>query len=516
MINGLQMKILLVNPPITRHESDPLAGEAGNLPLGLCYIAAYLKRHNYEVKVLDAMAEGAGNIEKRGHFVRTGMGESGIKEGIRKFGPDIVGITTMFTSYAQDAHDVARLAKEVNKNILVIFGGIHATACPEMVVSDNNVDMIVKGEGEDTIVEIAEALANKKPINNIKGTMINSGGQIINNDDRPFIKNLDTLPFPARELFPIDVYLKGARLSYCMRQPVMGMVTSRGCPCRCAYCGIHTIWKNTWRGRSAVNVVDEIEYLMQQYGVREFSFLDDSISTNKERMHQICDEIIKRKLDIRWTTPNGIAIWTLDEPLLRKMRKSGCYRLTFGIESGNEPTQKFIGKIITFNQANKIIKTANRLGMWTLATFIIGFPYETKEQIMETIEFSKRLDLDIAFYNVLMPFPATKVYEVFLREGLLPGNRSLEFFNVFTGKGGGCDTKTLKKEEVMELYDLAHHKFFRSRLIKFINPLRLMGKIRNLESAKYVCTLLKGVTSYSRGDFETKSNPVAQYKKNGC
>ncbi|MFH1888561.1 MAG: radical SAM protein [Candidatus Omnitrophota bacterium] len=501
------MKILLINPPITRHESDPLAGEAGNLPLGLCYIAAYLKKNNYEVRVLDAMAEGVGNIEKRGQFVRTGLSEEKIEEAIREFNPQVVGITTMFTSYAQDSHDIAKLVKRIDNNILVVLGGVHATACYDMVFSDKNVDIVVKGEGEITIVELMRALEKKEAITGIPGTIVRSGGELLNNADRPFIEDLDRLPFPQREFLPVDVYLRGARLSYCMRQPVMGMVTSRGCPCRCSYCGIHAVWKHTWRARSAANVADEIEYLIRLYGAKEFHFLDDSISADKQRMHEICDEIIKRKLDIRWTTPNGIAIWTLDELLLKKMRKSGCYRLTFGIESGNEPTQRFIGKIIKFEHANRIIKAANSLGMWTLATFIIGFPYETREEIFETIEFSKKLDIDIAFYNVLMPFPTTRVYEIFHKEGLLPVNRSLEFFNAFTGKGGGCDTKLFKKEELAEFSDIAHREFYRSRIKKFMNPFRIMNKIRSWESAGYVFTLLKGVISYSTGEFETKSNP---------
>jgi len=481
--------------------------------LGLGYIAAYLKEHNHDVKILDVVAEGAGNIEKRGNFVRTGLKEGQIKKHIQGFKPDLVGITTMFTSYAQDSHDVARLVKEVDKNILVVFGGVHATACPEMVMSDKNVDVIVKGEGERTIVELVESLTNKLPLQQIAGTVVRVDEKLVNNEDRPFIEDLDTLPLPAREIFPMDVYLRGAKLVYSMRQPVMDMITSRGCPCNCSYCGIHAVWKHSWRGRSATNVVDEIEYLMQQYGAREFRFIDDSVSADRARMHEICDEIMRRKLDIRWTTPNGIAIWTLDEPLLKEMYRSGCYRLTFGIESGNEPTQRFIGKIMKFDQTNRIIRAANRLGMWTLATFIIGFPYETKDQIMETIEFSKKLDIDIAFYNVLMPFPATRVYEVFLKEGLLPSNQSLDFFNAFTGKGGGCDTTLLKKQELAELSDIAHHEFFRSRLIKFMNPSRIISKVRNFESAGYIFKLLRGVMSYSTGEFETKSNPEKRFLK---
>jgi len=139
-----------------------------------------------------------------------------------------------------------------------------------------------------------------------------------NNPDRPFIADLDSLPFPARELLPVEVYLEAARLVYATRHPVMDIITSRGCPQRCVYCGIHAIWKNTWRSRTAKNIVDEIEYLMSCYAAREFRFLDDSISVDKKKMHDICDEIIARKLDIKWTTPNGIALWTLDKELLKK------------------------------------------------------------------------------------------------------------------------------------------------------------------------------------------------------
>ena len=194
--------------------------------------------------------------------------------------------------------------------------------------------------------------------------------------------SVNDLPFPARDLLNMQNYLEHPLNAIgTMRSPATDIITSRGCPFNCVFCSVHTIWGKTWRGRSAKNVVDEIEQLIKDYGIKQIRFQDDNISLDKKRMHEICDEIINRKLNIKWDTPNGIAIWTLDEELLRKMKKSGYYRLAPSIESGSCETIKFINKPIDYEHVNKILKLADKIGLWTVSPFIIGFPYETMEDI---------------------------------------------------------------------------------------------------------------------------------------
>ena len=242
-----------------------------------------------------------------------------------------------------------------------------------------------------------------------------------------------------------------------MRRNAIGIITSRGCPNDCIYCTVKGVWGRTWRGKSAKRTVDEIEQL-NKMGYDEFSFLDDSVSTDRKRWEDICDEIIKRKLNIRWSTPNGIAHWTLDRNILRKMKRAGCYRITLGIESGCQRVREFIGKSYPLSQAKEVIRYANRLGIWTIATTIIGFPGETRKQMLDTLKFVKSSGVDFATFYLLDVYPTADIsrYKVDL---------------------------TLAKE--------MQFKFYRSFIIhRALRAWNIVFKIRSLEDLRYTLKLL--------------------------
>lgn len=496
------MKILLIKPSCTIYKSDPTL-PAATFPFGIAYLASYLLSKNQEVKVIDALSEGINNIEKDETKTKVGLTDIEIDKIIRNFQPDIVGITSMFTAFARDAHNLASLVKKIDSKIKVIFGGGHASAFPELSMKDNNIDIVVKGEGEVTFWETIRALEGKSDYFTIPGTVTRKGGNIINNPPRDYIKDLDSLPFPAYGLLPMEIYFKTAQDSpYLMYSRMSGIISSRGCPGDCCYCSIHSVWGHTWRGRSPGNIIDEIEFLIKNYEVREFSFLDDSVACSKERMEKICDEIIKKDLKISWSTPNGISHWTLDEPLLDKMKASGCYRVTFGIESGNSKTREFIGwkKNFSLGQAKRITKYANKIGLWTIATFILGFPYEDEKSINDTIAFAIESDIDFAAFFLLMPFPGTRVYEIFKREGLLnfddlldPSVESQE--SQFAKLGAalaqeGCQTKCFTQEELQNFLSKAYTKFWKARLKSFLNPLRILRKISSFIGLMYALRIV--------------------------
>jgi radical SAM superfamily enzyme YgiQ (UPF0313 family) len=236
-------------------------------------------------------------------------------------------------------------------------------------------------------------------------------------------------------------------------------------------------------------VVDEIEEVKRKYGVGEIHFVDDNISTKIDRLIAICDELIKRKVNIKWTTPNGVAIWTLTKEALDKMKKSGCYRLTFGIETACEETREYIRKQHSdLKKMKEIIEYANRLGIWTVSTFILGFPYENREQIEETVQFTLKSDLDFAFFFLPMPFPNTELTEDYKNLGLLPELKSDEWGKFLSGTHGVA-TKNFSVEELRGIQKQAYFKFIRSRFLKFLNPLRIIGKIKSTEDFKYCCKL---------------------------
>lgn len=496
------MKTLLIKPSSTVYKPDPTLPSA-TLPFGIAYLAAYLLSKGEEVEVIDALSEGINNIKKGKNKTKVGLSDREIEKRIRHFQPDVVGITSMFTAFAHDAHNLAALVKRINPKIKVILGGAHACISPELSIKDKNIDIVVKGEGEVTLWEIIRALKEKKDYHYLKGTVTKRGKSIIVNDPREYIKDLDILPFPAYHLLPLERYFEAAKDSpYLMYSQMSGIISSRGCPGDCSYCSIHSVWGHSWRGRSPKNVVDEMEFLIKTYGVKEFSFLDDSVACSKPRMEKICDEMIERRLGIKWSTPNGISHWTLDELLLDKMKASGCYRITFGIESGNLKTREFIGwkKNFSLEQAKKITKYANRIGLWTISTFIIGFPYEDEKSINDTVNFAIESDIDFAVFFLLMPFPGTKAYQVFKKEDLLnfddlldPSLKARE--SRFAELGAalaqkGCRTKYFTQKELQNFLNQAYMRFWKARFLSFLNPLRILRKIRSFQDLRYALKVI--------------------------
>ncbi|HDZ00221.1 MAG TPA: radical SAM protein [Nitrospirae bacterium] len=496
------MRILLIKPSCTVYTGDPTQPSA-TLPFGIAYLASYLLSKGEDVMVIDALSEGIKNIEQYENRIRVGLPDKEIERRIRDFKPDIVAITSMFTAFYLDTHNLAEIVKKINPEIKVILGGAHVSISPELSLKDPNIDIVVKGEGEITLWEIVKALKDGRDYSNIPGSAARIDSRIKNNPARPSIKDLDILPFPAYHLLPMEKYFETAKGSpYLMDFRMCGIISSRGCPGDCSYCSIHAVWGNRWNRRTAENVVDEMEFLMKTYNIKEFSFLDDSVACSKERMGKICDEIIRRDLKIHWSTPNGVSHWTLDEALLDRMKASGCYRLTFGIESGNLKTREFIGwkKNFKLEQGKRIIDYANKIGLWTISTFIIGFPYEDEKSINDTIDFAVNSNTDFAAFFLLMPFPGTKAYSTFKKEGLLDFDDlldpSVEARESQYEKLGatlaqkGCQTKHFTPEELQNFLSKAYAIFLSARFKRFLNPLHILRKINSLKGLKYVLRLV--------------------------
>lgn len=503
--------VLLIKPPITTRLTDDYP--RAELPLGLAYLAAVLEENGYKPKILDALALGIENSVPVGRgFVRVGLSHKAIRSFLKDNPADVIGIACVATINERDSFDMARIAKEMCPRSYVIFGGAHASACGRSILERcREVDMVVKGEGEMTFLEVVERIKAGQNLTNVKGTIIRVKDKVVDNPPRAYIQDLDSIPFPARHLLPMEIYLKPPtkmRL-YAMRTPYINMVTSRGCPGNCVFCSIHSIWGHKWRARSPENVVEEMELLAEKYKVREFGFFDDSVSVNKERLMKICELIIERGLDIKWATPSGIAIWTLDEELLSKMKKSGYYRATFGIETGSLATLKFIRKAINFPRARKIIKYSNKIGLWTSSYFIIGFPRETRKQINETIEFAKKSGLDFVSFFTATPYPGTDLYDAFVEDGLIQ-NGPLEYISTHVA---GYDTKYLGKEKINSLKHKAHIEFLKYKMFSYIRhplslPLHLSHKISSFEDLGYCFKifgyLLQIVFYYlKKGKFQT-------------
>lgn len=278
------MKILLINPP---NSIDQKAAFTVNLfqPLGLAYIAATLEENNYQVKILDALAEGFDQERVQGERKIIGLSDSEIKKKIKKFEPNIVGISNLFSFQSDEAHRMSNLVKSVDSKITTVVGGSHPTIQPEDILKNKNVDYVIRGEGEYAMLELVRAIEGKKPVVSMKSLSYRDNkGRIFNNARSEPIKHLDNLPFPARHLLPMDKYFEAAKkgrvidgLIACGKKRT-SITTSRGCPFTCTFCSVHLTMTRSWRGRSPENVLSEIKEFVDMYGIQYFDILDDNFT----------------------------------------------------------------------------------------------------------------------------------------------------------------------------------------------------------------------------------------------
>lgn len=356
--------------------------------LTLATLAATAKSGGHEVEILDLLVSNSPMEE--------------LKEKLAKFDPDVVGITFTTPKFKQ-MRLIADVVKEHDGNIKVIVGGPHASADPQGTLATPSVDVVVVGEGDYTLVDL---LSQDKDLSTIGGIYFKNGKEVYQTQKRNPINNLDDLPYPAWEFFDINKYY--VPYPYSRRNPVGSIETSRGCPFACVYCN-KLIFGRKFRYKSVQRVVDEME-CMQNIGFRELHVQDDGFSTDLGHAKAVCDEIKRRKLDILWNLPNGIRVDRVDKELMEKLYESGCYRVTFGVESGDPVVLKEINKKINLDQVKLAFKWAREAGLETHAAFMLGLPGQTEESIQKTIDFAKKLDPDYAKFNITIPLPGTVLY----------------------------------------------------------------------------------------------------------
>lgn len=438
------MKILLINPPAqnTLKGNNPpiIDQERGyNPPLGLLYIAGYLEKYtSHKVEVLDTHVEELSWEE--------------LETKVRNIKPDIVGITAM-TFTLIDVLKTAKLVKKIFNDIKIVLGGPHVYIYPDETISLKEIDFLVLGEGEITFAELVSNIDDVEELKKIKGLVFKSNGKIINTGMREFIANLDEIPHPARHLVP---YKKYSSL-LAKRQPITTMITSRGCPYNCSFCARPHLGKR-FRARSAKNVVHEMQECVN-LGINEFLIYDDTFSIDRQRVLNICDEIINKKLDIGWDI--RVRVDTVDEEMLKRLKQAGCERIHYGVEAGTEKILKVLRKGITLDQAEYAFKLTKKIGISTLAYFMIGSPTETKEDILQTIEFAKKLNPDFVHITITTPFPETYIYKKGLEEKIIKKDFWREFaLNPNENFQPQYFEENLSYDELLELIDYAYKSFY--------------------------------------------------------
>jgi len=389
------MKILLISPPKIKTLSTdipPIFEEIPQCypPLGLMYIAAYLKKYfRHDVEILDAQ------ILK--------MSYEELKQEIRTKSPDVVGITT--TTYTlPDVIETAKIVKEEDNSIHVNLGGVHTHIFPEETINFPYVDSLILGEGEIAFSQLVNSLEQRSNnLSHIKGIIYKDKSQIIKTPAQEIIFDIDSLPYPDREMIPYKKYILNGTI-------FTTILSSRGCPYECSYCHRPPLSRN-FRPRSSSNIIDEIEECVK-LGIQEFIFVDDVFTLNRKRVFELCDEIIRRNLKIRFRiTARGNNI---DYSLLLKLKEAGCRWIHYEIATGSQEMLDFLKKEITLKQIQYAIKVTNDIKITNSIDVILGLPNETKKHILKTIKFVNRLNPDFAYFSLNFPYPGTELYKVWL------------------------------------------------------------------------------------------------------
>ncbi len=388
------MKVLLVNPPhiISKYKFIGLVAP----PLGISYIAAVLEKNSVDVSIIDASAMEMDWYE---------LGKE-----IKKISPDVVAITAL-TPTIEQALETAKISKSILPESTIILGGYHPTFTFKKLLENEFLDIIIIGEGEYTMLEVVQSLLNGSDLHRVKGIATRD----FVTPPREIIEDLDTLPFPARHLLPMEKYkILNIKL------PTGTLVSGRGCPYQCSFCSSAAMHGKKLRLRSAQNVVDEMEHLINDHHAETIAFMDDTFTINKKRVEEICDELKKRDLDVYWGCTTRVDTLSLD--LLKKMKDSGCITLFMGVESADQIILNNVNKQTTINKVKKAFELARNYDMRTIASVVLGMPGDSRENILKTIKFVKNLNPSYAVFSLATPYPGTPFYKQAVSENLIKVN----------------------------------------------------------------------------------------------
>lgn len=487
------MKILLINPgqfvPF-KINYPPNTFQ----PLGIGYIAGVLLKNHYDVVILDVLAEGNDQEEivEDGKYRYVGLCKKEIKNRIRKFAPDIVGITMPFTAQSKAGHEMARLVKEVDRKIKIVVGGSYPTTYSETILDDKNIDYAIKGEGELSFLSLVKQIEKKNnKYDKVPGLVFRKDNRIkINKPGLP-LTDLDNYSV-AWELLPMEKYFEAAKNIRSSRSiSTFGkrwatIYTSRGCPFTCSFCAGHLVMGRMWRPRSVDNVISEMEYLITKYKVQHFDIEDDNFTSNKERAKKICDKIISKKWKIEWSTPNGIRADSVDEELIKKMKQSGCNRTIVAPESGSQwVVDNLMHKKLNLQKVKQVVKWCRKYKLTVDAFFLIGMPGERKDQVEKTIKYAselRKIGVNDCGFGVLVPHRGTEAYQISIKNNWLNNAEMGNFVNGLNTGESIIETPYLSADDVKMLFKTAikvnqtipYAKFKLSLHILFHSPRRFL------------------------------------------
>lgn len=462
-------RITIITPPVSLEERyGRLSGAGNTLPsIGILYLASCLRKEGYPVTVIEACSKS--------------LSLTKTIECIISSGPKYVCISAT-TLTIHSAVQVAETIKAIDPKITTVIGGPHLTAVPEKTIERFScLDIGVIGEGEETIVELIRSLEEDTGLSSLPGIIYRRDNGLAKTSPRPFIKNLDEIPFPAWDL--LDDFPKGYRPPPFRFKslPAAYIVTSRGCPYQCIFCD-RSVFGNKCRTHSAEYVLDLMEYLSKHFGIKEILLEDDTFVTFRKRLIEICEGILRKGLEIGWSCLGRAD--AVDLEILKLMKKAGCWHISYGIETGDPKVMDFIGKKISLEKIEQAVRWTKEAGLMAKGFFILGHPIDTPESIEKTIKFALKIPLDDISVAMLTPFPGSRVYEIASQYGEFDEDwQKMNLLDiVFVPKG-------LTKAEL---------KSYSRQMIRsfYLRPHQILNySMRILRDPKSLPIYIKGITS---------------------
>lgn len=435
------MKTLLIYPSRTRHSLPPL---------GVAYVASVLRENSFPVKIVD---------------FNSLQNDDDVIPIFNSYQPDLVGFSVQTNAFDL-ALVYAKKFKEINPNVIVVFGDPHPSVLPEMILDNSSIDIYVIGEGEAIFLNLLKSLEYKKNYYDVKGIVYKKEGKICKNEREPFIQDLDSLPYPARDLLPMDVYLRNIPPPP-LSMPFTHVLAMRGCSFNCNYCQPtnNIMWGRAVRKRSPEKICDEIEFIKDKYKLKSLDLSAETFTIDKKWAHAFCDEFKKRKIDLSWVSTARIN--TVDYELLKKMKSANCLVINPGVESGSQRVLNSLRKGITISQIKDYFKWCNELNLITNANFMVGNLDDDVESLEETLKLIKEIKPDYLTAYITNPLPGTDLYTEAVAKNLINFE---DFSCVNRHNSGNLKLNNLTNEQVVKYRDKIYDTYFHMRLGYFLNP----------------------------------------------
>ncbi|MCG2694399.1 B12-binding domain-containing radical SAM protein [Candidatus Parcubacteria bacterium] len=428
------MRILLINPPWTIDKISAWSIINPCYPsIGLLSIAGVLLQNKHEVTMIDARVE-----QLSADLLRARL------RGLKSM-PDFIGLTGT-TRIINNALESAKICKEIFPESKIVFGGVHSTLRPAEVLLNDFVDYVIRDEGEFAMNE----LVSGNPLNEILGLSYKKDGQVVHNDRRPFLPDLNILPFLPTHLLPMEKYHPA--LGAYKRLPAFGFIATRGCPGTCTYC--YQNFGPRIRYFTARRLLDEIKLLQKNHGIREISFYDDTFTAVRKNVREFCELVIAEKVDITWSCFSRVDC--VDKETLELLKKAGCHQIMYGVESADSQILLNIRKRINLPQVEEVVRMTKEIGINCRLAFMFGNPGETEETMNKTLNYALMLDPDLAVFNIATPYPGTEMYSWAKERGYL----KTEDWNQYNFSQSIMELPTVSSEKVEEYYKKAFRKFY--------------------------------------------------------